>query len=273
MFRIGQFSIINRVTVKTLRYYDEIGLLKPTAVDEYTGYRMYASEQLPKIQNIIALKQIGLSLADIAIILQGDGEPKAVIQRLEKVKKEFEHTLDDKQDQLTKLSSYIISLKGKKPMNNRVVIKDLPNVIVASHRKVIKDYNELFILAPALGEIMLKKHKVMATVPEYCFNIYHDGEYKETNIDVEICEAVVKAGPNSDGIIYKTIPAVATAACIYHKGPYQRLGESYAIVMKWIEENGYEIVGLSRESYIDGCWNKQSEADWLTEIQVPVKKK
>ena len=43
--------------------------------------------------------------------------------------------------------------------------------------------------------------------------------------------------------------------------------------MKWIEENGYEIVDFARESYIDGCWNKSSEADWLTEIQVPVKKK
>jgi len=211
MFRIGQFSIINRVTVKTLRYYDEIGLLKPTAADEYTGYRMYASEQLPKIQNIIALKQIGLSLADIAIILAGDGEQKTVVQRLEKVKKEFEHDLHDKQDQLTKLSSYINSMKGKKPMENRVVIKDLPEVTVASLRKVIKDYNELFTLTPAMGEVM-KTHKVTCAVPEYCFNIYHDGEYKETNIDVEICEAVVKAGSDSDGVTYKVIPAVPTAA-------------------------------------------------------------
>ena len=83
MFRIGQFSIINRITVKTLRYYDEIGLLKPSVIDAYTGYRMYSTEQLPRLQNIIALKQIGLSLSDIAVVLQDDGDTKEIIHRLE----------------------------------------------------------------------------------------------------------------------------------------------------------------------------------------------
>jgi DNA-binding transcriptional MerR regulator len=272
MFRIGQFSIINRITVKTLRYYDEIGLLKPSAIDAYTGYRMYTTDQLPRLQNIIALKQIGLSLSDIAVVLQDDGNTKEIIHRLEKTRKELEKELANTKDQVGKLSFYITALQKHTHMDNRVVIKDLPEVTVASLRKVIKNYDELFALVPAMGDVM-RKHKVICAVPEYCFNMYHDGEYKEENIDVEVCEAVVKAGPNSDGVTYKIIPAVVSAACIYHKGPYKTLGNTYAAAMRWIEKNGYEMVDFPRESYIDGIWNKQSENEWLTEVQVPVKKK
>lgn len=63
------------------------------------------------------------------------------------------------------------------------------------------------------------------------------------------------------------------AVCIYHKGAYENLGKSYSIIMKYIEENNYEIIDFPRECYIDGMWNKDNVEEWLTEIQVPVKKK
>jgi effector-binding domain-containing protein len=109
-------------------------------------------------------------------------------------------------------------------------------------------------------------------VPEYCFNIYHDKEYREKDIDVEICEAVVKAGTDTDHLKFKKIKAVE-AASLLHKGPYEGLREAYGFLIKWLEENGYEATDNFRESYIDGCWNRDNPADWLTEIQVPIKKK
>ena len=63
------------------------------------------------------------------------------------------------------------------------------------------------------------------------------------------------------------------AVCIYHKGTYNKLRDSYNIILKYIEDNGYEIIDNARECYIDGCWNKENEEDYLTEIQFPVKKK
>lgn len=58
-----------------------------------------------------------------------------------------------------------------------------------------------------------------------------------------------------------------------HKGPYADLPQAYAFVLDWVEKNGYRIVESPRESYIDGIWNQSEEADWLTEVQVPIEKK
>jgi DNA-binding transcriptional MerR regulator len=68
MFKIGDFSKLSQVTVKTLRYYDELGLLKPVEVDRFTGYRYYSADQLPRLNRILALKDLGLSLEQIATL-------------------------------------------------------------------------------------------------------------------------------------------------------------------------------------------------------------
>lgn len=154
-------------------------------------------------------------------------------------------------------------------MSYNIIIKELPEVIVASMRAVIPNYDAFNTIYPEMGNYMIKENVKCAT-PPYCFTLYHDGEYKETDIDVDICEAVTDFGRDSDNVKFKKIDAVKTAACVFHKGPYSSIGISYGAIMKWIEENGYEVTGLPRESYIDGCWNKENPADWLTEIQVPV---
>ena len=60
------------------------------------------------------------------------------------------------------------------------------------------------------------------------------------------------------------------ALSIFHKGPYAQIGEAYSFIMKYAEENGYNVAGLARESYLDGIWNKESPEEWLTEIQLPI---
>ena len=97
--------------------------------------------------------------------------------------------------------------------------------------------------------------------------VFHDGEYKENDIDIEFCEAVPKRGKDTETIKFKKIDKIDTAACVMHKGPYSTLGEAYSAVYKWIEENNYIPCDNPRESYIDGIWNKE---EWLTEIQVPI---
>ncbi len=110
------------------------------------------------------------------------------------------------------------------------------------------------------------------TVPEYCFIRYLDGEYKEKDIRVELCEAVDQKKPDFDDVVFKYLDPVKVVS-VMHKGPYSRLGEAYAFAMKWIDENGYRVADAPRESYIDGIWNKDSEEEWLTEIQIPIETK
>lgn len=265
-YKIGLFSKMNRVTIKALRHYDEIGLLKPAAIEKFTGYRYYTSEQLPLLHQILALREMGFTLDEIKKVQGGTPEKDLLMQkRLELLKRIAQDTL-----RLSQVESYLVKNDGESA-GYHVILKELPQVIVASLRTTIPNYDALFSVVPPMGAEMERLGCVCA-VPEYCFNIYHDGEYRETDIDVEICEAVTAVKEDSEMLKFKVIDRVENAACVLHKGPYEGFPNAYNAILKWLERNGYEIIDHPRESYIDGAWNKDSAADWLTEIQFPVKK-
>ncbi len=271
MLKIGDFSKLAKVTIKTLRYYDEAGVLKPIHVNSDNGYRYYSLEQMYIIDRIKTFKALGFSLIEIKGLLgiePGSDEFRDILLGRKTL---ILKNISEEKSKLSRLSALIKNIEEKSKMCN-VTLKQLPEVIVASLRTIISKYNDLHQIAPAMGEKM-SGHGAVCAKPEYCFNIYHDTEYKEKDIDVEICEAVVDYCPSQDSIIYKKVNAVKTAACIFHKGAYENLGRSYAELFKWLEENDYEVDGNLRESFIDGCWNKESPDQWLTEIQAPIRKK
>ncbi|MBU3146688.1 MerR family transcriptional regulator [Clostridium sp. CF012] len=265
LYKIGLFSQMNRVTVKALRHYDDIDLLKPAYIDEHSGYRYYTSVQLPVLHQILALRQMGFTLEEIKNVKQGMSVEKLLLQKKsELIKKIAEETM-----KLSQVECYLLQKDTDREYH--VILKELPEVIVASMRTIMPNYDALFDIVPPMGAEMERLGCVCA-IPEYCFNIYHDGEYKEFDIDVEICEAITEKKEDSDMLIFKTLEKVETAACVLHKGAYEGFPKSYGAVLKWVEKNGFQIVGSPRESYIDGVWNKDSAEDWLTEIQFPVRK-
>lgn len=269
MYPIGLFSKMNRVSAKTLRHYDEIGLLKPAYVDEENGYRYYSSDQFARLSKIITLKQMGLPLRDILVMIDND---KSVEIFLRVQENDLLNRISEEQIKLSHVRNYLKRMKGECIMKYNPIIKSLPECIVASMRFKAESYDSYFDRIPKMGKEMERLGAVCAE-PEYCFNIYHDGEYKDKNIDVEVCEAVVDYCKDSDMVKFKKIEAVEEALCIFHKGAYSLFAEAYKFAYEWIEDNGYEVVGLARESYIDGIWNKESEEEWLTEIQIPIGKK
>lgn len=266
-YKIGLFSKMNQVTIKALRHYDEIGLLAPAFIEKFTGYRYYTSEQLPILHQILALREMGFTLDEIKQVQ--DGVPEQVLlqkKKLEIIKKIAADTL-----RLAQVESYLAK-NDESAGEYHIILKELPQVIVASMRTIIPGYDALFQIIPPMGAEMERLGCVCA-VPEYCFNIYHDGEYRETDVDVEICEAVTEKKADSEMLTFKVINRVEHAACVLHKGPYEGFPKAYNAVLKWVENNGYEILDNPRESYIDGVWNKDSAEDWLTEIQFPVIKR
>ncbi|WP_050642013.1 MULTISPECIES: MerR family transcriptional regulator [Clostridia] len=265
LYRIGMFASMNHVTVKTLRYYDEQGLLKPVSVDTATGYRYYTAGQLPVIHQILVLRNMGFSLEEIKGIQRGESEE--VLLRAKK--RQLLAEIAEKTAKLAQVECYLSSENIN--TNYHVLIKKIPEVTVAYMKKRLPDYGAMFDVMPAMGKEMERLGCVCAE-PEYCFTIYHDGEHREEDIDAEICEAVTEEKPDSELVQFKVIPEVQTAACVLHKGSYERFPEAYAAVIRFIEENGYEICGSPRESYIDGVWNKETESEWLSEVQFPVRK-
>lgn len=178
MFSIGMFSKINKVTTKTLRYYEDIGLLKPEYVDEGTKYRYYTTNQMIKLHKIITLKQVGLSLNEIKEVI---GDSTKVEEVLKAKELEILDLIRKEENKLLKLRNYLSDLKGEDEMKN-IIIKSLPEVKVASMRTVMKSYDALFHLCPNIMAKEMMRLGCVCASPSYCFNIYHDGEYKESDI-------------------------------------------------------------------------------------------
>lgn len=264
MYKIGEFSILAKTTVKTLRYYEKQKLLLPSYIDEETGYRYYEASKLVDLSRIISLRQLGMPIKDVKKVVDGDD--------IEKVLKEHKAELLAQATlariQLTRIN-YLLKEEN---MNKQIIFKKLPKCTVYYMEGVIKDYSELTGFILSSGEECLKLNPNLKCIqPDYCYVNYLDGEYKENNIKVRYAQAVEKSGVESDKIKFMELEAI-DAVCIYHKGSYSNLRNSYNAIMNYIEENGYEITDFPRECYIDGCWNKEYETDYLTEIEVPVRK-
>lgn len=264
MLKIGEFSKLSMLTVKALRFYEKKGLLIPAKVDEWSGYRFYETAQLETAAKIKTLRQLDFSVEEVKSYL--DGMPlKEVLQ-----KKESE--LMQKQTDIQIQLSIIKYLSEDKEMKYQAVIKEIPETVVYSEERVLKDYSEVTSLVlDSATECKRLNPNIECVEPDYCFCEYLDGEHKETNILTRYSQSVKKAGVENERIKFRTLPATK-AICIYHKGDYNRLGEAYAYIMNYAGENGYKAGGYPRECYIDGIWNKSNVEDWLTEIQLPIEK-
>lgn len=269
MYRIGQFSKLTKTTIKTLHYYDEIGILKPEHIDEFTGYRFYTTRQLVELHKIQSYRQIGLSINEIVIILKGGDISKI----LEARKAELEDEIANCTEKLSRIEFILCDKQEDYFMNYQATIKELPQCIVYCKKLKVKSYDDYFSIIPAIGQECMKANPgLKCSIPEYCFIVYLDGEYKEKDFNIEFCEAVEKFGNETESIKFKEILSTE-AVSVMHKGPYSELSKAYAYAYSWIEDNGYISSDNPRESYIDGIWNKESEEEWLTEIQIPIKKK
>ena len=220
--KIGEFSRLMQVTVKTLRHYEHKGLLIPDEIDEWTGYRYYNIEQMQK-----------LSLRHRKLL--------------------------DWRDSLNEIRTM-----------EEFSFQSLPEINVASHREVIANYDALGPLCyMKIGPAMMEAG-CRCTEPGYCFTIDHNGEYKTEEIDIEYCEQVEELLPDTDFISFKRLPAIPKALCLKHIGPYDRFYESFTRATAYLESQGLRIAGDPRFSYIDGAWNQEDPAKWVSVIQIPV---
>ena len=265
LYKIGMFAAMNHVTVKTLRFYEEQGLLMPALIHPETGYRYYTLSQMAVLHQITALKQAGFTLEEIARIHSGADEQSVLLKK----KAELLAKIAELTRQIAIVDGYLAGRETR--LSAPVLIKTIPETTVACMRVRLESYDGLFDRMPEMGALM-EQAGCACAVTEYCFTAYPEPGYKDSDILVEICESVVEAKEEIGELRFRNLPAIR-AACVYHRGSYRTFSESYEAVLRYIEENGYEIAGEIRESYIDGVWNREDERQWLSEIQVPVRKK
>ena len=269
MFKIGEFSKLSQVTVKTLRYYDSIGLLEPAEVDRSTHYRYYSASQLPRLNRILALKELGLSLDEIARLLEEDLPPAKIRGMLRLKRVEIQERLNQEQARLARVEQRLRQIEQEETMpQQEVVLKDIPTQAVASVRDTLPTFGDLDQL---FNEMFahLGQHGLNPAGPPV--TLYHDEDFKEQDVDVEVVVPVNVSVPEGERVKGRELPAVTTA-CVVHEGSYETIGEAYGRVMGWIEDNPYQLAGPPREIYLKGPESGDDPSTYVTEIQVPVEK-
>ncbi|MDO5444810.1 MAG: MerR family transcriptional regulator [Eubacteriales bacterium] len=261
MLKISEFSKLSHLTIKALRYYEKEELLKPASVDEWNNYRFYETSQLETAAKIKSYRQLDLSIEEIKAVFNGT-DVKEILQEKLKLLTREKHLIESR-------LSIINSILEDKEMKYQVTEKVIPEKIVYTAESVLKNYSDCMQWIPSVGQECLNLNpELKCEEPPYEFCEYLDGEYKETDVRIRHNEAVTAFGKENEHIKFKKLPETKVLS-IYHKGAYDSIGEAYAFLMKYAEQNGYQIAGLARECYIDGIWNKETE-EWLTEIQLPV---
>ncbi len=271
MIRIGDFSKLSRISVKTLRYYDEMGLLKPISVDPFTGYRLYEYSQLSVLHRILALKDLGFSLEEIGRLLD-DGLSVEQMRGMLKLREtEARQRLREETERLQRIESQLRQIEQEEVVSKYdVVIKSAQEIKIASVRDVVPTPPEQGPLWQELEDYLAMQH---VHPNGACFTLYHDDEFKERDWDLEVCEPIEAKLNESKRIKVRTLSAVNAMACTIHNGPFGTLAEAYNAIGKWITDNGYQIVGPCRELYLQTAGDgNQNDPDTVTEIQFPVEK-
>ena len=269
MFKIGDFSKLSQVSIKALRLYDHMGLLKPIHVDSFTNYRYYSASQLPRLNRILAFKDLGFSLEQIVQLLDDEISLEQIRGMLRLKQAELHQHIKSEKLRLARVEAQIKQIERENTMPNcNIVVKKVEPMEVVSIREIIANYS-------AVGELFneltgyLSQQEVAKF--DYCAAIWHDPDYKESDVDGEAVVSIARSVRETKRIKVCELPGYDAIACTIHEGSYLTIGESYKRLLAWIEANGYQIIDPNREVYIQGGQEQDNES-YITEIQFPVVK-
>jgi len=265
MFTIGEFSKMTGLTVKTLRFYHDEGVLEARSVDDATGYRYYGEEQVETARAIVFLRSLDFSLADIREILAAQVAGESFLSTLERHRADLEERLKRTRAARSALNRWIADERAASAHvpSSEIQHKQIEPMLIAAIR-VCGRYSDC---GKAFGRIGRKLGRQVAGP---AFLLHYDGEYKEEDADFEACMPI-RAAKAVEGVSIREQPG-GPAVCLLHQGPYDEMGRSYARLMKHIKQEHLEITLPTREIYLKcpGLIFKGNPRNYLTEIQIPI---
>jgi len=272
VLKIGEFARVNQVSVATLRYYDQCGLLKPLALDPETGYRYYSLDQLPRLNRILALKELGFPLEQIAQLLE-EGLSFEQLRGMFQLKQaQTQQMIDMEQARLMRIAARLrqIEQEGKMPAYE-VLLKQVDALLVASVREIVPLHGGL---ERCYGKIAayLDQQGVRPGSPALLL-LYSRSEQRDDGlyIDVEAAIPVSTALPGNEQIIIHTLPGGLVASTI-HTGNDLSLGQAHVALYRWMKDNGYQVIGPPRQVRLRHG-EHMDPSQYVTEVQFPVAKR
>jgi DNA-binding transcriptional MerR regulator len=277
MIKIGEFSKLAQIPIATLRYYDQVGLLKPLEVDPFTGYRYYSVSQMPRLNRILALKGLGFSLEEIADALDDNLSLEQMRGLLRLRHAQIQQQLADVQSQLLEVELRLQQIE-REDWRTRydVILKQVEPQLVASVRTILPNHKAVGALFEEVY-IALGEHVGEALGPNpgqggQTLVLWYDTEFKETDVDGAAAFFVRCPAPDNGRMRVHELPSSMMASTIHH-GTYEAISDAHQAVISWIEANNYRIAGADREVYLyNRTPIRQDDPSYVTEIQYPVEK-
>ncbi|MBD5782440.1 MerR family transcriptional regulator [Pelagicoccus sp. NFK12] len=262
-YSIGEFSQITRASVKALRLYHEKGLLRPDFVDPESGYRYYSRDQVGEARVIANLKDLGFSLSEIKEVLESCEEDGDLLDRLRAKRRDLEKRVKRFQDSIADIELVVsgkFAQSAHGASGEEVIEKEIPDLLVAGYRLCgrYSDAGQGFrVLGRRAGRQMVGKPMCL----------YFDGEYREEDANFEPCFEVKKQVEH-ERLHCRNLTG-GRALTVMHRGPYERLYESYARLFEEVKKRDLKVLCPSREVYHKGPGMilRGNPQKYLTEIQ------
>ncbi|MGB3440273.1 MAG: MerR family transcriptional regulator [Actinophytocola sp.] len=268
MFSIGDFARHGRVSVRMLRHYDAIGLLRPASVDPHSGYRGYTAAQLSRLNRVVALKDLGFTLEQVASIIDekvGIDELRGML-RLRHA--ELRNQLVADQARLAAVEARLRSIEteGAMPIHD-VQVKKVPPVRVAEVSGVAAGFEPASItpVINPLYEELFWHLKAAGVEPVGPMIAYYEDAPDGGVLVHATCPVNVDA---VEGATVVDLPGIERAATIVHHGAMNNVLSTIQTLATWIEENGHTSAGYNREVYLECTGDLNT---WVTELQEPLK--
>jgi DNA-binding transcriptional MerR regulator len=269
-YRIGDFSLITRLTIKTLRFYQAEGILEPDRVDAISGYRYYDEKSVERAVLIRELRTFGFSVKDIREIVASCGEDEEILPYLERKRQELRRAIDQYKTIDTRLARVIEAGKERIKMNEQdisegVTLLELGESLIVSTRYRGK-YSDV---GKHIGELFRVGGGKVGGPP---FSLYHEAGYSEDAADIELCLPLkAEARVMLTGVTQRRLPGGRFARALHH-GSYQRIGETYRHIFDYLQANALGAGLPSREIYLKGpgMLFRGNPQKYLTEILVPI---
>lgn len=283
MLSIGDFSQLGQVSVRTLRLYDELRLFKPARVDRFTGYRYYSVDQLPRLNRILMLKDLGLSLEQIARLLKDNLTADQLRGMLMKKQEEIKQELQESRARLERVEARLSQIEQEGKLTNYdVILKKVEPQKIVSIRQVVPSISAMYQYRCTLYNAIyhwLELNRIESDGLELA--IYHNAEFTDQNIDMEaavmanVIDSKTSAPTTAtdENVITQELPVVQEMASLIHQGRPQDVGQAMVALYSWIGENDYSTNGPYREIHLYGRELELKNYDPVTiEMQIPVKK-
>ncbi|MEW2147040.1 MerR family transcriptional regulator [Micromonospora vinacea] len=273
MFTIGDFARLGRVSVRMLRHYDSIGLLRPASVDPHTGYRFYRADQLRRLNRVIALKELGLTLEQVRAIVDDAVDVAELRGMLRLRRSQLAEQLAADTARLTAVEARLRMIESEGRMTAQdVVLKEIASVRVAELTAVAPSYQGEDIgpvIQPLYPELFRRLDAARITPTGPAIAWYEPAPGDDGDAVVVHAAVTVGVGANAaSDVAVVDLPALRNAATIIHHGAMDDVEPSMQALARWIEENGYRTDGFAREVYLEYCQDAPEKG--VTELQVAV---